>query len=328
MPQPPERSLKHPPTGRFYELQGRRIWADRAGAGDPAAVILPGAGAVGLDYFNIQQQAAKRVTSVLYDRGGTGFSDRVRLKRSAAATVEELRTLLGVVGIAPPYVLVGHSLGGLLARRYAQLHPSEVAGLVLLDPAHEDYTAYMPERLRQLRRGWSRRMMGGLSGAMLGFGARAAPGFMERSPAIRGYQELYRPLFAAEMSAWPASLREALVEKHVSVRGLWTGIQEAQHVQKLYREIRAGGPTPDVPMIILNSTATDEFRRATSPGETDAMMAEELAGKRRLYDDLAATVPRGEVRSLDAGHVTMSFRHWEVVVQAINDVVQAQGRPA
>jgi pimeloyl-ACP methyl ester carboxylesterase len=311
-----------PPMGRLWTLAGRRLWLDRKGEGGPAVVVLPGAGAVGLDYFNIHQRAARLTTSVLYDRGGCGWSQAALADRSAAATVTELRALLRLAGVAPPYVLAGHSLGGLFARRFAQLHPDEVAGLVLLDPAHEDYSAYMPAQLNATRKSsWVARLIGGLSGAALGAAVQTAPALVGRMPVVQRYQGLYRELFAAEMAGWPASLRETLVERHVSLDWLWAGIRDAQNAPQLYREVHAGGALPDTPMIILCSMAVDEFRRAVSGGEPDELMAEELAGKRRLYDDFAATVPRGEVRPVDAGHVTIGYRCPQAVEQAIVDVL-------
>ena len=142
-----------PPLGRLYDLAGRRLWLHRSGQGRPAVVFLAGAGTVGLDYLNVQRRASQLTTSVLYDRGGIGLSDAARLNRSAAATADEARALFSLAEVPSPYVLVGHSLGGLFARRYAQRFPSEVVGLVLLDPAHEDYEAFMPARLHELRRG-------------------------------------------------------------------------------------------------------------------------------------------------------------------------------
>jgi pimeloyl-ACP methyl ester carboxylesterase len=311
-----------PPVGRFWDLAGRRIWLDRAGDGGPAVVVLPGAGAVGLDYFNVHERAARLTTSVLYDRSGTGWSGAPPEDRSAAATVAELRALLASAGVPAPYVLVGHSLGGLFARRFAQLHPAEVAGLVLLDPAHEDYSAYMPANLTAMReRGWFAWLIGGVSGPLLGAAVRFAPRLLEKAPVVQRYRELYRRLFSEAMAGWPAAVREPLVERHLTLEWLWAGMRDAQNAPSLYREVRAGGALPDVPMIVLSSSAVDEFRRAVSVGETDAMMAEELAAKRRLYEDFAATVARGEVRDVDAGHVTIGFLHPEAVERAIADIL-------
>src|SRR4051812_39525421 len=109
----------------------------RSGEGGPAVVFLPGAGLVGLDFLNVQALVGDFTTSVLYDRGGTGWSTPTVLPRSAKEVVEELRALLVKAGIEGPYVLVGHSIGAFYVRRYVQLFPDEVAGMVLLDPGHE-----------------------------------------------------------------------------------------------------------------------------------------------------------------------------------------------
>src|SRR5580658_551011 len=132
-----------PPIGRLYEVGGRRFALDRRGSGGPSVVFLPGAGLIGLDFLNIHEAIARVTTSVVYDRAGTGWSDAIRLPRSAADAAEELRALLEVAGVPPPYILVGHSLGGAYIRRFAQLFPQDVAGLLFLDPAHEGY-ATMP----------------------------------------------------------------------------------------------------------------------------------------------------------------------------------------
>jgi pimeloyl-ACP methyl ester carboxylesterase len=136
-----------PPMGRTYEVGGKRLLLHRSGTGGPAVVFLPGAGLIGLDYLNIQQEVAKTTTSVIYDRGGTGWSDSVALPRSAADTAEELRSLLAAADVPAPYILVGHSLGGAYARRFAQLFPKETAGLVMLDPAHEGYDTIPSRKL-------------------------------------------------------------------------------------------------------------------------------------------------------------------------------------
>ena len=320
-----KRSRPQAPLGSRCEVEGRSLWLHRSGEGAPAVVFLAGAGTVGLDYLLLQDRTTRLAASVIYDRGGTGWSDPAPARRSAAAIAWELRALLRVADVPPPYVLVGHSYGGLLARRYGQLWPEDVAGLVLLDPAHEDYDAYMPGAMRAARAGWISLLLGKASGTALGAAVRFAPGLVERAPPVRRYRELYRTLFAAEMADWPPLVREALVERHVSLRWLWAGIEEARTVEPLYREIRAGGGLPDVPLIIFCSTMIDEFRRAVAPGEPEEQQAEALAGQRRLYDDFAASTPRGEVRLVNCGHVTMPYRCADEIARAVEDVLAAVG---
>ncbi|WP_405138523.1 alpha/beta fold hydrolase [Nocardia sp. NBC_01388] len=103
----------------------RRRWSagfvHRLGSGGPAVVFLPGASAVGLDYFVVQQQVSRFTTAVVYDRGGSGYSDPLPLPCTAAAVATELHELLRVQNIAAPYVLAAHSLGGFFAHRFARL---------------------------------------------------------------------------------------------------------------------------------------------------------------------------------------------------------------
>jgi pimeloyl-ACP methyl ester carboxylesterase len=291
-----------PPLGRYHDVAGRRLLLHRSGSGSPAVVFLPGGGAVGLDYLNVQQRAAERTTSVLYDRAGTGWSDRVELPRTSTQVTDELRELLRTADVPAPCLLVGHSLGGLYARHYAQRFPDEVAALLLLDPAHEDYNAYMPQQLVDQWETWDP--------------DQALPDELPDELI-----QLYRGLFAQEMADWPASIRELLIERHVSPEWLRVGFQEAKNVDQLYDEVRHAGPMPDVPLIILSSMGIDSFKRAVSQGTSEALLHDEIEGKRRLYTALAESVPRGQVRLVeDAGHVTTHLRRPDAVLQAIEDL--------
>ena len=296
-----------PPLGRYYQVEGRSLVLHRSGSGDPAVVFLAGAGAVGLDYLNVQEKAAGLSTSIIYDRAGTGWSDRASLPRSSAEVTDELRALLRAAGVPAPYLLAGHSLGGLYARHYAQRFPGEVAALLMLDPAHEDYNAYMPRELNELREGWDPDQV-----------------LPDELPAE--VIQFYRGLFAREMTDWPAAIREVLIERHVSPEWLRTGLQEAGNVHRLYDEVRHAGPMPDVPLIILCSMGTDGFKQAVLVGESESLLREEIEGKRRLYTEFARSVPRGEVRLVDAGHVTLHLRQPGAVLGALADLLRSGRR--
>lgn len=306
-----------PPLGRFLEVGGHRLFLDERGTGSPAVVFLPGAGLTGLDYLPIHEKIAEATGSIVYDRGGTGWSDQVTLPRTARAVTDELLGLLKSVG-SDRVLLVGHSLGGLYARHYATRFPDTVAGLVLLDPAHEDYDAYMPPELTAERA--SSRYFDVLN-AVVDAALTTAPtrGLLRLVPAIRNYRRIYRELFTQEMADWPAEIREVLVERHTSLEWLACGLRESRQVDRLYDEVRAAGPMPDVPLVILASVGIDGFQQAVASGESEEVMQGEIQGRLRLYADLAATVSRGEVRQVDSGHVTLPFHHPEAVVAAIQD---------
>jgi pimeloyl-ACP methyl ester carboxylesterase len=300
-PDPPTRST--PPLGQYYDVLGRQLLLHRSGSGSPAVVFLPGGGAVGLDYLNVQERAAELTTSILYDRAGTGFSDSVELPRTAAQVTNELRELLRAADVPTPYLLVGHSLGGLYARHYTQRFPDEVAALLLLDPAHEDYNDYMPQQLVDQWAAWD-------------------PDQVLPDELPDELIQFYRCLFAQEMADWPKEIRDLLINRHVSPKWLRVGLREAKNVHQLYDEVRQAGPTPDVPLVVFSSMGIDSFKRAVSQGTSESLLHEELEGKRRLYTALAESVPRGEIRLIeDVGHVTLHFRRPDAVLQAIEDLL-------
>jgi pimeloyl-ACP methyl ester carboxylesterase len=315
----PSDAVHSPPVGRFERLAGTRLFVDKRGSGNPAVVFLPGAGLSGLDYWPLHERVASITTSVVYDRAGTGFSDRVGLPRSARAVTDELHALLGWLG-AGPALLVGHSLGGLYARHYAQRYPAGTRGLLLLDPAHEHYDAYMPPQLTAARK--AHRFFSVLN-TVMGLALRTGPTqrLLQKLPAIRRYQALYRSLFEAEMIDWPVELRSALVPRHVSLEWLAVGLRESQKLNALYAEIEAAGPLPDVPLIIFGSTGTDGFSEAVATEQSKPLMQAEIEGRLRLYSDFAAAIPRAEVRRVDAGHVTLPFRQVGAIAEAIQQLI-------
>jgi pimeloyl-ACP methyl ester carboxylesterase len=300
----PRRTMQEqPPLGRYYEVEGRRLLLHRSGSGGPAVVFLPGGGAVGLDYWNVQERAAELTTSVVYDPTGTGWSDRVAVPPTAAEVADELRALLRAAGVPAPYVLVGHSLGGLFARHYATTFPDEVAGLVLMETDHEDYAAYMPRELNDMRGAWDP--------------DQELPDELPEEAV-----QLYRGLLAQMMADWPEEIREPLVERHVSREWIMDGYKLVPYRDRFLDEMRRAGPLPDVPLILLTAMDVDDFKKAVLIGESEALLREEIEGKRRLYADLAASVPRGENRLVHgAGHASIHWRRPDAVLEAIQDLL-------
>jgi pimeloyl-ACP methyl ester carboxylesterase len=141
-----------PPPGRMVTIgDGRRIHLYALGAGIPAVVFEAGISATSLNWRSVQQTIAGLTRVVAYDRGGLGWSDPGGTRRTASNIVMELRTALRAAGVEPPYVLVGHSFGGLVVRRFASLYPAEVAGLVLLDALQPEEWSPMSDRHRRMQ---------------------------------------------------------------------------------------------------------------------------------------------------------------------------------
>jgi pimeloyl-ACP methyl ester carboxylesterase len=104
------------------------------GEGSPAVVVDTGLGDTSEGWHAMQAQIAQHTRACVYDRAGYGSSEPGPLPRHSAQMADELEQLLEVAGVAAPYVLLGHSLGGLNAQVFAGRHPERLAGLVLLDP--------------------------------------------------------------------------------------------------------------------------------------------------------------------------------------------------
>ncbi|MDL4776846.1 MULTISPECIES: alpha/beta fold hydrolase [Thermomonosporaceae] len=288
-----------PPLGRLHDAGGRRLMLHRSGTGGPSVVFLPGAGLVGLDFLNVQDRTAELTTSVLYDRAGTGWSEPVDLPRTPAEVAGELRHLLRAAAVPAPYLLVGHSLGAFYARRYAQLFPGEVAGLLLLDPGHEDILDYMPEQA---------------AGA-----AEQMKPDLEELPELTAEQiQAAREQYAQLHAEWPGPVRTALIEHHLAE---WrTSLRETQNFEtEVYDELRHGGELPDVPLMVLTAGGENPY---WAQFMSEQLMREAHDGVRALHAAMAASVPRGEQRVLEhASHQYMHIQQTDAVLQAIRDLL-------
>ena len=96
------------------------------------------------NWYWVQEELASTVRSVAYDRAGLGWSRHSRRPRDAQTIAMELRDALHEAAIEPPYVLAGHSFGGLPVRAFADLYPELTAGLVLVDASHPDQWVRWP----------------------------------------------------------------------------------------------------------------------------------------------------------------------------------------
>jgi pimeloyl-ACP methyl ester carboxylesterase len=123
----------YPPPGQLVDVGGHRLHINCSGAGTPTVVIDAGLGDWSTGWGLVQPEVAKTTRVCTYDRAGWAWSETGPLPRDAAQFAKELHTLLQNANIPGPYVMVGHSLGGLTVRVFAHDYSSEVAGVVLVD---------------------------------------------------------------------------------------------------------------------------------------------------------------------------------------------------
>lgn len=120
---------------------GRRLNLHCAGTGSPTVVFESGLGVPLSNWGLVQPVVAQKTRTCAYERAGLGFSDAATRASDSKNIVDDLHRLLVAASIKPPYVLVGHSYGGMTVRLYADTYPSDVLGMVLVDPSVEDQLA-------------------------------------------------------------------------------------------------------------------------------------------------------------------------------------------
>lgn len=135
---PPDVAEPEPMPSRSVEVNGRSLHLVEVGSGDFTVVLVAGIGDDHQIWRHVQEGLADHARVVSYDRPGLGRSDDAPLPRSPSDMAQELHELLGSAGYAPPFVLVGHQAGSFTARAFEAMFPDAVAGIVLVDPSHEE----------------------------------------------------------------------------------------------------------------------------------------------------------------------------------------------
>jgi pimeloyl-ACP methyl ester carboxylesterase len=210
---------KNPAPGQLVDVGGYKLHINCTGEGSPTVILEAGWGDYSTTWAYVQPEVAKNTRVCSYDRAGHGWSDPSPHPRTASWRVDELHTLLVNANVQGPYVLVGHSLGGILVRVYAHTYPEEVVGMVLVDSMHEEQYERLPE-VKPSPSDWAKqfRMLGRLS----------STGFMALAPQAIPNQEFPDDVFAQYKVIWAttgffnaaATEMSAMLESTAEVRAL------------------------------------------------------------------------------------------------------------
>ena len=281
-----------PPPGSLVEINDCRLHLQTAGHGLPSVVLESGLGGMSSAWGWVQPETAKFSSVVSYDRAGLGWSGPDSAPKTATLAARRLRALLQKSGVRPPYVLVGHSMGGLLVRVFAHLFPDEVAGMVLLDAVHPDQHLRSSAIDTHMRTGF--RFL------------RAVPllarlGYVRLTGLFDAWGEGLPERQAAESEAFLATYRH-----------LRTTRDESLAWDTICAEVRCCAGLGDLPLAVVTAG------KDVLPGHPE--LQGELA---QLSSDSTHLVVRG------ADHVTLVTRraHALTVVEAIRQVVaKAQAR--
>lgn len=290
------------PPGKVVQINGKNWHYQIMGEGCPTVIVDSGTGGTYLDWQLVQPEVAKFARILTYDRAGYGWSDSSSEPRTAEQIVGELRQLLRAVEIEPPYILVGMSLGGLFSRLFAYHYPEEVAGMVLVDVAHERMYEDTPVEWVEL----NKRLEGllihvmpivgriGLLRLLVAFDSvpMASGLFQKFPPAIRSLakalysQTQFGKTFAQESAAVSISMNQ---------------VEQARQVKSF----------PNIPLIVL------------SAGKPDFDITQEVVEKlQELHADLANQSSQGvHIVAHESGHAIQLDKP-ELVIDAIRQVIE------
>lgn len=296
---------RYPPIGQMVDVGDFRMHIACSGSKSPTVIIEAGQGGMGLQYTNIQAALARDTRVCVYDRAGLGWSDMGQKPRSAQAVVDELHTLLNNAGEEGPYVLVGHSLGGLFSLLYANTYPSDVVGLILLDSPHMDrYTRAPQKEIDSLRS--IGKSMPVIYSVMTGITLTGIPALL--------------PILPVDTSSVPPEMVEtysALLKS--SVRIIQGTSAELSALENYYQQVQSAQITSlgEIPVIAITHTIPGGYMNFT-PEEVTA--SEEAW--RQFQNELASLSINGKViEANDSGH-NIHIDRPDLVLQSIREVLQ------
>ena len=303
---------QYPPPGQMVDVGGFRmhIYCEGDPAAGPAVVMDAADGEPAMAWASVQPAVAQFARVCAFDRAGLGWSETSPNPRTLSNYIQEQRTLLARAGVEPPYVLVGHSAGGLYARVYAHLYPDEVAGMVLVDAVHEDMDVRPPESLTRM----NKRAMQLVGCAFPIFQMTSSLGLMALIPDTVG-------------RVWPSPIPEearGAYQAMAAADGRWFGTM-SKEMTAMWGNLAAARAMQidslgDKPLIVLSRGLT---QMSTGPGVSTADVEQYKVADDEMQAELAAQSTRGkQIIAEDCGHHIQVDRP-QLVIDAIREVVEA-----
>jgi pimeloyl-ACP methyl ester carboxylesterase len=246
--------------GRWVEIgRGQKLYVVEKGSGGPAVLFEAGIAATNLNWHYIQEKVSCFTATASYDRIGLGWSSPCRSRRTPGNISAELHTMLETAGIKPPYILVGHSFGGLVMRRYATMYPEDVAGVVLVDPMRcDEWPPLNPEKQGMIDRG-KRLSRYAIPIAHFGLARLAVTSLLCRSGKLSGHlagaggmggrhvlKRVTEEVGKMPREVWP------VIAAHWSRPGYYAGMQRhVEAVPHTVAEMEGADPIRDIPVLVL-----------------------------------------------------------------------------
>lgn len=283
-----------PPPGEMIDVGDYRLHLYCQGEGKPTVILESGLSATVAMWARIQAGLAETTQVCAYDRAGIGWSEAASRQADARQVVDQLHGLLQKADVQAPYVLVGHSMGGLFARAYTAAFPQQVVGLVLLDAAHPDQGQRLPEEAQAQQGKFIQLLQWAPTLARLGV-LRVASWFTS---------------VAEELPDQAQAAHEALL---ITAKHLQATLNEAEQWDKTTAQVRQNAIPNAIPLLVM-SAGTDEF----------GFGPEGKAQWQALQRDLAHLSENSVYRHLpQATHHSLLTQpdHAAITIAAIKDII-------
>lgn len=306
-------------AGHLVTLEpGRRLNLRCLGNGQPTVMLESGLWDTSMSWRKVQGQIAEFTRVCSYDRAGLGFSDAARRPSTALNTADDLHRLITAAAIQRPFVLVGHSAGGLYATVYAGLYGSDVAGMVLVDPAfaeqdHEIDTQVMTAQERALAKGEALSLIADLKTcAVLAHQGKLGPNTLSPANCLRKDPD---PVLNAELVR--ESVRPKTQDALLSEAQNFTVHVEGDYSESALEAMRIRHEFQDIPLVVL----TRGIAPKTTLTSEETYAARETA-LREGHDRLAGYSSAGQSMVVPNSGPYIQLDQPQAVIDAVHSVVE------
>lgn len=299
-----------PPPGKMIQAGRLRLHMNASGSGSPVVVLDSGIAASSLSWVGIQAVLSRETTVCSYDRAGFGWSETSRAARTPHELARELHSMLASAGLQPPFLLVGHSFGGLVVRAFAAQYPQDTAGLILVDAlSHREWLQPTEQQKRMLQGGVLFSRIGVVLAALgvvrlclnlLAKGSRKAP-----QAVLKGFGKGASALVTrimGEVTKLPPEVLPAIRAHWSRPKSFATMARYLAALPKSSAEFAESRPLPNVPLIVLSAQCAGE----------------QLAAQR----EMASLCSEGEHRVISGCGHWLHLDRPDAVVEAVRSVLE------